>query len=74
MRMQLRKKTQNNQADPVMATPAQAKLLPHVREMDSTPVSPQTAQTEDLHSQQPQGKAQGFNFAEMPIFAEAQAA
>lgn len=68
MRKGLKKQDRHDLA-PVTGTPVQAKSLSHVRPMENSLHSTQIAPTtEDQQTQQQQEK-QGFNFAEMPIFA-----
>ncbi len=67
MKTRLRKQDHHDLA-PLTETPVQAKSLSHVRPMENSLGSPQIAATEDTQTQQQQEK-QGFNFAEMPIFA-----
>ena len=60
------KKQQDNDVARLSSAAMQTKLLPDVRSMDSPFSKPETAQS---ISQEEQGRDQGFNFAEMPIFA-----
>ena len=65
------KKQQDNDVARLSSAAMQAKLLPDVRSHESPFSKPETAQS---ISQEEQGRDRGFNFAEMPIFAEASAA
>ncbi|MEG4301538.1 hypothetical protein, partial [Microcoleus sp. D3_18a_C4] len=67
MKTRLRKQDHHDLA-PLTETPVQAKSLSPVRPMENSLGSPQIAATEDTQTEQQQEK-QGFNFAEMPIFA-----
>ena len=60
------KKQQDNDVARLSSAAMQTKLLPDVRSMHSPFSKPETAQS---ISQEEQGRDQGFNFAEMPIFA-----
>ena len=65
------KKQQDNDVARLSSAAMQGKLLPDVRSHESPFSKPETAQS---ISQEEQGRDRGFNFAEMPIFAEASAA
>lgn len=67
MRARLKKQDDHAQT-PVTGTPVQAKSLTHLRPMENSLHSTQIPPTEAQQSQQLQ-EEQGFNFAEMPIFA-----
>ncbi|VXD24516.1 hypothetical protein [Planktothrix paucivesiculata] len=67
--MKVRLKKQNRQkAGSVNPTGIQAESLTDIRPMDNHLTTPQKPQTEDINHQQIQ-KNQGFNFAEISIFA-----
>ncbi|HEY9867011.1 MAG TPA: hypothetical protein V6D21_22750, partial [Candidatus Obscuribacterales bacterium] len=67
--MKVRLKKQNpHQVGSVNPTAIQAKSLTDIRPIDNPLAAPQKPQTEDINHDQIQ-KKQGFNFAEIPIFA-----
>jgi hypothetical protein len=67
MKIQL-KKQNRHQPESFNQTGIQAKSLTDIRPMDNHLVTPHQTQTEDINHQQIQ-KNQGFNFAEISIFA-----
>ena len=67
MKIQL-KKQNRHQPESVNQTGIQAKSLTDIRPMDNHLAAPHQTQTEDINHQQIQ-KNQGFNFAEISIFA-----